>query len=454
MVIPVLSSLIKYLSFFIFFLFVNLSLLFASQNLEFNSDDKILVLSPHPDDETIGTAGIIQSAISAGAQVQVVCYTNGDNNEFAFIVYEKRITFRKGEFIYMGKVRAKETMEAMKYLGVKKDNIKFLGYPDFGTMEILTKYWDNKKPYRSMLARINKVYYQDALSNGAPFTGVSILNDLKKIILDFKPTKIFVSHPADTNRDHQALYLFTKIALLDLVDQFNSAQVFSYIIHIVGWPHPRGHHTTLGMNPPEELDEINWQKFNLKKEQILKKQKAISYHKSQIECNPPYLFTFARKNELLGDFPQIFLKKQLDSDNIQWQFISSNRKNASSVAYAVDNQNLLVKLPLTQLDKNLGITLNILPYSKSKEFSLMPKFLFKLGVIGVSVKDKTKKIKLSGVKIIYKKIKSKKVVILKIPLENIGNPDYIFCRIKKNLVKLPIDITAWRILKIQSNVSN
>ncbi len=413
-----------------------------------------MVLSPHPDDETIATSGIIQSALSSGAQVKVVCYTNGDNNEFAFIVYEKRLTFRKGEFMYMGKVRAKETIDAMKCLGLKKEDVKFLGYPDFGTMEILTKYWNDKKPFRSMLARAKKVYYHDALSVGAPFTGNSVLKDLKKIILDFKPTKIFVSHPADTNRDHQALYIFTKIALLDLEGKIESPEVFPYIIHIVGWPKPRGHHVNLGINPPVELNEVSWKKFNLSKEQVLKKQKTIGFYKSQIEYNPPYLFTFARKNELFGDFAQINLTNQNDDDSIKWYFISEHRKSLNSAAYALNSGDLLIKLPANQFDKNLGISLNILPYSKSKDFSAMPKLFIKLGVLGVSVKDKTKKIKIQGAKIIKKTVKSKKSLVLKIPLESIGNPDYIFCRIKKNLVKLPIDITSWRIIKIQSNVSD
>ena len=96
---------------------------------QINKEDRILVFAPHPDDETIGTGGLIQKALEAGAKVKVVCYTNGDNNELAFIVYEKRLTFRKREFLHMGEVRSKETIAAMGSLGVSPDNITFLGYP-------------------------------------------------------------------------------------------------------------------------------------------------------------------------------------------------------------------------------------------------------------------------------------------------------------------------------------
>ncbi|MFA6384907.1 MAG: PIG-L family deacetylase, partial [Candidatus Omnitrophota bacterium] len=209
---------------------------------EFNKDDRVLVLAPHPDDECIATAGVIQRALGSGAKVKVVCYTNGDNNEFAFIVYEKRLTFRKSEFLHMGAVRGKETMAAMNFLGVGEQDVNYMGYPDFGTMEILTKYWDTQRPFRSMLPRVQKVSYQNAMSVGAPFTGESILRDMKTILMAFKPTKIFVSHPSDTNRDHQSLYLFLHVALWDLDGSFVRPQVFPYLVHVIGWPVPRGKH--------------------------------------------------------------------------------------------------------------------------------------------------------------------------------------------------------------------
>lgn len=180
---------------------------------EITQSDRVLILAPHPDDEAIGAGGLIQKALSVGAKIKVACYTNGDSNELSFILYEKRLTFKKGEFLHMGEVRRQETINAMKSLGLSKNNIIFLGYPDFGTMEILTKYWGKTKPFKAMFTRVSKVSYPEAFSINAPYTGESILKDLKKIILDFKPTKIFVSHPADTNRDHRALYLFLQVAL-------------------------------------------------------------------------------------------------------------------------------------------------------------------------------------------------------------------------------------------------
>ena len=174
---------------------------------EFTKDDRVLVLAAHPDDEILGAGGVIQRARAAGARVQVVCYTNGDHNELAFIVYEKRFTFRTGEFLYMGELRRSETVKALTYLGLGRQDMIFLGYPDFGTMAILTQYWQTKKPYWSLLTRISKVAYSEALSPGAPYVGESILKDIKTVLDNFKPTKIFVNHPADINGS-TSLYTF------------------------------------------------------------------------------------------------------------------------------------------------------------------------------------------------------------------------------------------------------
>jgi len=113
----------------------------------FKKNERILILAPHPDDESIACAGVIQKALGAGAQVRIVYLTNGDHNELAFIIYERRITLRQGEFVYLGKVRQKESLKAMKFLGLSEKDLVFLGYPDYGTFEIFCKYWQTGKPF-------------------------------------------------------------------------------------------------------------------------------------------------------------------------------------------------------------------------------------------------------------------------------------------------------------------
>ena len=179
----------------------------GNDSLTFLPSDRVLVIAPHPDDETIGTGGVLQQAVKAGAKVRVCLMTQGENNEFAFIVYEHRIVLKPKEFLRLGEVRRHETMDAMSLLGVDPKDVISLGYPDYGTMEIFLKYWgdDIKRPFRSMLARARYVPYPEALNPGSPYVGESMLRDFKQVIADFKPTKIFVSHAADVNRDHRAI---------------------------------------------------------------------------------------------------------------------------------------------------------------------------------------------------------------------------------------------------------
>ncbi len=279
---------------------------------EFTDNDRILILAPHPDDELMATGGVIQKTLKARAEVKVLFLTNGDHNEPAFIIYEKRLTMRKGEFIHMGQVRREESLEALKKLGLAEKDCVFLGYPDFGTMEILLKYWGDTKPFKYMLTRISKVPYSNCLSPGAPYVGESILNDMEKVIRDFKPTKVFVSSPVDVNRDHRSLYLFLQVALWDLEGEIAKPDIFPYLVHVGRWPEPRGYHPDLELAPPDMLKgaEISWQKLKLTDEEVRTKHDAMESYKSQNEYNPIYLFTFARKNELFGDYPVVRLSKE------------------------------------------------------------------------------------------------------------------------------------------------
>ena len=429
--------------------------------IDFTKNDRVLIFAPHPDDEAIGTCGVIQKALKQNAKVRVVCYTNGDSNEPAFIVYEKRITFKKGEFLHMGEVRRKETMRAMVSLGVKPEDIIFLGYPDFGTLEIFTKYWGDVVPYKSLFARVSKVSYPEALSMNAPYVGDSILKDIKKIIVDFKPTKLFVSHPADINRDHRALYLFLQVALWDLEGSVEPPEIFPYIVHVVRWPIPRGYHPELELKTPDSLTKagIEWRNLELTQEESKIKHNTISFYKSEIEYNPGYLFTFARKNELFGDFPVIKLGAK-DSKETTWQDLTTyqnividpeHKKDiensmAPDIAYAATDNKLLVRLQLRKtIEKDLGISAFIIGYNKKTNFSDMPKLYIKIDTLGVHVKNKKQLIDAKAVEVEAQD----HTLILKIPFSLLGNPDRILTSARTHPNNLPLDETAWRILYLQ-----
>ena len=424
----------------------------ADEGILFSKNDKVLILAPHPDDEAIASSGVMQRALRKGAKVRIIYYTNGDNNEIAFIARRILPVINRFAFIRMGESRRLESVVAMHYMGIGKSDMIFLGYPDFGTMEILNRYWDPAKPYKSFLTRTKKVPYPECLSPGAPYIGQSILSDLKKVITDFKPTKIFVSNPADTNRDHRALYLFTRLALWDLAGKIKTPEIFPYIIHVIGWPKPRGYHPELGLDIPPKLEGVSWTKFPLTPEEVIKKHSCISYYKSQISYSKAYLFTFARKNELFGDYPAITLKAY--KEEIKWSAADipsrcdevagdNNAPLICSLEFARNDKNLFLKLGLkNKLDKDFGISVDLLGYSKNIDFALMPKLHINIDALGMNVRNKKKPVSNDGARVIYKGNE----LIIEMPLRYLGDPDRILSSVRT--ADLPYDETTWRIIEL------
>ena len=442
------------------FFFLLLSVLSAfGQDIEpfpeFSSQDKVLILAPHPDDEAIAASGVIQDCVRRGIPVKIVYFTNGDNNELSFIVYEKRIVFKKKAFVSMGELRRKEALNAMKYLGLKEEDLVFLGYPDFGTLEIFLKYWDAQRPFRSMLTRVTRVPYASSFSSGAPYVGQSILGDLKRVLLSFEPTRILVSHPADTNRDHRALNLFLHIALWDLKEKIATPQVYPYLVHVVGWPMPRGFRPALKMEPPKVLDfpDSRWLNLKLSEQEVWTKRQAISFYRSQIRYAPSYLYSFARGNELFGNYPAVRLARQPGS--LRWQDVrmepdagceGAAKTQTCRLSYALDGDDLLVRLALrNKFKKNFGIFLYLCGYSPRAEFAGMPKIRISIGMRGVHVWDKLRRVQTKDVKASYEGHS----LIVRVPLRLLGEPDRVLARVKASTKDLPFDNTAWHCLLLE-----
>ncbi len=433
--------------------------------IEFKPGERIMILAPHPDDEAIACAGIIQQALKVGAKVKIVYLTNGDHNELAFIVYEKRLTFRRGEFIYMGQVRQKESIRAMQFLGLQAKDLVFLGYPDYGTFNIFSQYWQTAKPFRDRLTRISSVPYRQNPSYGAPYYGENILHDLTNQIRDYQPDKIFVSHPADVNADHKSLYLFLQIALSDLEASINAPQVYPYLVHCVGWPKPRHYHPELGLSPPEKYrdSDLTWERYNLSSSELDKKYQAILVYKSQTQSSAFYLFSFARENELFGDYPVLELKAQsklnlklteysgaqaLERATAETEEIrlEDALEYSGQVSFAKEDNNFIVRLDRPkQLSKNFGVLLYVFGYNHQIPFAQMPKISIITAGNKYKVFNLRQKVLNSGVSLEF----AKYALILKIPLPLLGEPDYLLTSLKAYHGRLPIDVVGFRKIKLK-----
>lgn len=429
----------------------------------FKKNERVLILAPHPDDEAIACAGVIQEALNSGAKVKVVYLTNGDHNELAFIVYEKRITVRQGEFIHMGQVRQKEAVKAMKSLGLSENDLVFLGYPDFGTFAIFCNYWRTQRPFRDRLTRISNVPYKNNPSYGAPYYGESILNDLVSQVLDYQPDKIFVSHPFDVNVDHKSLYLFLQVVLSDLEGKIPSPKVYPYLVHCVGWPKPRHYHPELELYPPDKFidSKINWQRFNLSFKQLDKKHQSILFYNSQTQSSAFYLLSFARENELFGDYSALELAPKPKDKLISYlgaskmfsapQYAQDSQdsdvpEDKGLVSYAQENNYFIIRVDTPkQLSKRFGAMLYIFGYAKDTAFARMPKIRIIITGRKFKVFSAKDKVANSGIRL----DSGKDYLILRVPLKLLGEPDYLLTSLKVYRGNLGVDATGYRKIKFK-----
>jgi len=407
--------------------------------LSFSPEDRVLILAPHPDDEIIATGGIIQKALENNSKLKIVYLTCGEYNEISYFFYKKNPAVSKNGFINIGKTRIAEAYEATAFLGVKKEDLIFLGYPDRFTDAILASFWNKKWPAKSMLTHIKYVPYKNALSYGAPYIGQSILKDLKQVLTDFKPTKIFVSSPYDVNPDHRSLYVFTTVALFDLKEKIGEPALYAYLVHRLSWPKVKKYLPAFELDPPDDFvnGDIAWHKTYLSEEEVINKRKALGFYKSQLSVAKNYLFSFVRKNELLFS-PQMINFNEKKSSQVKSKLISN-------ISYSRDNDFLYINISLNRsVAKELKADIYLLGYSKDKDFSLMPKIFFKAKDNIVIAYEKRKRIFIDGIKINSKK----DLVSISVPLKALDNPDHIFSRVilKGKLVALYAG--GWQVIEL------
>lgn len=146
--------------------------------------EKVLVISPHPDDETLGCGGTIRLLVSNGKNVRVVFLTSGDKADP--LHRASLVTRNDSPLTEYTVMREKEAEKALRVLGVS--DYEFLRFPDRGLFE----------------------NYKDALER------------LVKIIEGYIPDTVYSPSPLEINPDHRA----TANAALELQKKHNVRIVF------------------------------------------------------------------------------------------------------------------------------------------------------------------------------------------------------------------------------------
>ncbi|MCX7706283.1 MAG: PIG-L family deacetylase [bacterium] len=413
------------------------------KNLTIEKGEKVIVFAPHPDDEVLGCGGLIQRVIKNEGKIFVVYLTNGDHNQIPFRVYEKKIIARPIDYIKLGELRRKESTKATGILGLPQENLIFLGYPDFGCLKIWDEFWgENIKPFMSFLTRTRYVPYKENYSYGKPYISESILSDLKKIIQEVKPTKIFITSPFDTNVDHRALYNFIRAAVLEIKD--TKPEIFIYIIHFKDYPKKSSEFLVL----PDLPSIADIYSVSLDNNEMSKKELALFCFKSQTVFKKGWFFSFVRKNE-------VFYKETDENINGNRTLAFESEREAEFKDYknlsipfycTLKKEGEFLNVEFIQKEKIDLLTEYIFyfyPFRKDMEFSAMPKITINLKKeeeILSSTNRYQENLK-------YEKLKNK--ISFRVKISDLKYPDYLFFSATIKVSSISYDFIPWEVIKIE-----
>ncbi|CAN5826459.1 hypothetical protein BH09VER1_BH09VER1_41940 [soil metagenome] len=216
---------------------------------ELSHADRVLILAPHPDDESLAAGGLIQKAVELGAEVRIIFASNGDNNPWPQRAAERRIRIGPEDGLRWGARRRVEAIDALAHLGVSADGgARFLEFPDRG--------------FTDSLLRCEQ----------------KIVSALQREIEDFRPSFVVLPSPLDLHPDHSALAVLAQLALRRSA---TASEVLYYIVHDGG----------------RDLVEFDIS-LRLTPAQQLKKREAILRHGSQMLLSRRRFLQFAKSEEL------------------------------------------------------------------------------------------------------------------------------------------------------------
>jgi len=414
----------------------------------FSPDDRVLVIAPHPDDETLGLGGLLQRAKASNAQVRVLYLTNGESNEVASIFYQKRPLLLKSDFVKSGGIRRKEALEAMASIGIKAEELIFFGYPDGGMLNIWLKYWGQAAPYRSLFTRFNKVPYKEAFAAGHAFKGDEVVRDMERVLLAFQPTQVFVTAPFDLNPDHQAAYLYLQAALMNISETLQPVpSVQIYLVHAHRWPVPKKFRPGSDLTFPTHIDwdsDVRWNRFPLTSEEVKKKGEAILLYKSQLSYKKAFLLAFARKNEIFADYP-VEKIPSAPAPPVDGSDPFGGAAVSGDVRYKVFGNDLWIDIPMSNMLDEMGaLSSYVFGYRRGFLFSEMPKLAFKLFGNKMFVYDGARNV--NDPKIVYRFEKDR--LHLRVPLKRLKNPEFLFVSTRNAKEEMSLDFGSWRLLEI------
>lgn len=283
------------------------------QSPDLTPEDRVLLLSPHPDDETLGAGGLLARASRMGLPRRLIFLTNGDGSEATRIreAVRRPNSHPKKPATYIGLAlkRQKEGRAAAAALGFGEGEIAFFGYPDGGISHMCQRHWSSAHPYKSKFTGCDRSPYNNSPTQGAPYSGERALADLVAEMRALRPTLVLTTHAGDTHADHRAAYTLCHLALEQLRSDPETAEwakrcrFQTFMVHYGPWPAPTGYRPSARLVPPAALKSgpYRWEVLPLTEAERHAKRLALECYKSQLATTPRYLRSFVRMNELFDE---------------------------------------------------------------------------------------------------------------------------------------------------------
>lgn len=274
----------------------------SSTDLRLSARTRLLVVAPHPDDETLGAGGVIQRAATEGGIVRIVYLTDGDGYPEGVKVHDHIRVPVAGDFRGYGQVRQQEARKAAHALGIAENALIFLGFPDGGLAKLTVQYWSNRKPpYESPFTRQHQPRPNESVLPNIHYRGEDLTQELARVFDEFQPTMVVVPRKEDEHPDHCAASYFTDDAIADVTRVHSSfhTELVNYLVHFDDWtdqPQPGR------LMPPAGLagGVSGWIAFPLSTTEQERKHAALMHYETQVHVMTWFLHTFVRSNELFS----------------------------------------------------------------------------------------------------------------------------------------------------------
>jgi hypothetical protein len=310
-----------------------------------------------------------------------------------------------------------------------------------------------------LFTRVTAVPYETALRPGAAYKPESVMQDLQTVLRRFRPTKIFVSHPADMHPDHRAWYLYLNATLWETPD-LPAPTIAPFLIHHAQWPVPAADPPESALDPPPLLGkEIAWQRRPLDGADQEAKRNALEAHATQMAYSQSFMLGFVRANELFGDFTRSALAHDGADDDLL----------AGPVAAAPDPR---VQAPPEMREKFVGVewrdvertddalvftaelssrlhpgthaTFYFFGARPDRAFASMPKIRVTVSTFGHAVYDQDEPVPASGVAASH----DGRRVTVRVPLATLGAPRRVFAGAETVVADVLAHPAGWRIVEL------